>query len=468
MTEFSLQEFAALEVQNNLYSMECYNINPWELVRFDVVQKIRSKLTEQSGAHDRPDGINAYLKAAKLILQNTVRKNPFLSDTHPYLFFGHPRRKQEADEYWWDLYCDPIYEETDIDYLHLEYSDFLSHKTPAKTESLRYIDMIDLIGVFAGKLNYPTTELPEDIVDQILSMESDIYERYDMKVDIHHRIQEKLSERAATRRLYKRVICQVDPDVVFLVVSYGRGMKTVIEVSKSLNIPVVELQHGVIYSGHPGYDFPDSATVDLFPNYLYTFGEFWNSQANYPIGQESIIAFGYPYLDRQSELVNADANPKQILFISQGTIGGKFSKVAVELNKELDSEWKIIYKLHPGEYNRWKDEYRELRESDVTVIEGDQPSLYQLFAESRVQVGVGSTALFEGSTFDLETFVYDLPGSNTLNPLVKHQNKKKVSSAVELAEMITAKESENTTDYPEFFRSTTGNKLTDAIEQVTR
>jgi hypothetical protein len=186
------------------------------------------------------------------------------------------------------------------------------------------------------------------------------------------------------------------------------------------------------------------------------------------MGQESIIEFGYPYLDRQTDQVSTDSNPRQILFISQGTIGKELSKVAVELNNELNSNWRIIYKLHPGEYDRWKTEYGELQQSDVTVIDGDQPSLYQLFAESSAQVGVASTALFEGTTFSLKTYVYDLPGSEVLDLLIKQQNKRKASSATELATMITTEECENTNEYPEFFRSTTSDELTDAIEQITR
>jgi hypothetical protein len=53
------------------------------------------------------------------------------------------------------------------------------------------------------------------------------------------------------------------------------------------------------------------------------------------------------------------------------------------------------------------------------VIDGPDPPLYRLFAESCAQIGVGSTAVYEGLCFDLETFVFDTDGADVLRPLVE-------------------------------------------------
>src|SRR5690606_17571701 len=63
----------------------------------------------------------------------------------------------------------------------------------------------------------------------------------------------------------------------------------------------------------------------------------------------------------------------------------------------------------------WKDNYPELVTSSAQVMErGD---LYRAFAEADVQVGVYSTALFEGAASGLETIVAGLPGHDALAPL---------------------------------------------------
>lgn len=435
MTEFSLERFSELEIENDLYSIDVDGINPWELIRFEVAQRVNRALTDQATAHDRPTGIKAYLKAAWLLSRNLVIKNPFWSGEHRFLFFGHPRRKRKRDGYWWDLYCDPIYEEIDIDYLHLEYSDFLSHKTPSKTESIRYTDLIDLLAVLVGKSGILSDKLPEPVMKNISSMEEDLAAEYDFHVDIPDLVREKLSERAVAYPLYERVIEKVDPEFVMVVVNYGRGIKTIIEVCKNKDIPVIELQHGVIHPNHAGYDFPENVTVDLFPDYLLTFGEFWNTQATYPIPSDRTITFGYPYLNQQLRSIDNKSGTKKILFVSQGPVGKQLSQIAVKLTERIDPSWDIVYKLHPGEYGRWKREYTTLVDSTVTVVDTD-PSLYELFAESTIQVGVGSTALYEGLAFDLDTYVFDLPSSSILDPIVAEGGARKVASVAELAECI--------------------------------
>ncbi len=47
---------------------------------------------------------------------------------------------------------------------------------------------------------------------------------------------------------------------------------------------------------------------------------------------------------------------KQIIFISQGITGKELSKKAVELS-DNNNGYKIIYKLHPGEFAEWDKEY---------------------------------------------------------------------------------------------------------------
>lgn len=191
-----------------------------------------------------------------------------------------------------------------------------------------------------------------------------------------------------------------------IVVSYGK--EAFIEACQRQGIPVVELQHGVINKYHYGYDFPPNHPKDAFPNYIFTFGPHWTKEANFPIPDKNIIPVGFPYLEKQREAVSDIETKNQLLFISSGYSSGRqFSRIAVDAANQLDSE--IVYKLHPNEYDNWKTQYPWLIKSKVQVIDTDKPSLYKLFAESKGQVGVCSTALFEGITFGLPTFVVELP-----------------------------------------------------------
>ena len=83
----------------------------------------------------------------------------------------------------------------------------------------------------------------------------------------------------------------------------------------------------------------------------------------------------------------------------------------------------FIYKLHPGEYSTWKENYPKLVEADkldnFSVIDSNEPELYKLFAESEYQVGAFSTAIYEGLAFNCKTFIVDVPGVEYLDDLVE-------------------------------------------------
>ena len=161
-------------------------------------------------------------------------------------------------------------------------------------------------------------------------------------------------------------------------------------------------------------------------------------------------------------------NKKQILFISQGTIGKKLSNLALKLAKKL-TEFKIIYKLHPGEYERWKAEYTCLHSfvslENTQVLDDNITNLYQLFGESSYQVGVYSTAIYEGISFGLKTFIVDLPGSEFLDKAVQLNLVKKVNSENEIIEKLNLFENhEIQKDY--FFSETLKFKIEDIYNKL--
>jgi hypothetical protein len=272
----------------------------------------------------------------------------------------------------------------------------------------------------------------------------------------------ELYDRRTTLPLYRRLIDRVDPELVVVIVSYGR--ETFIEACKQQGVPVAELQHGVIYDHHFGYSFSGTRTKETFPDYLLTFGEFWTDAAAYPIPEERVIPVGYPYLEQSVDKYD-DVEPRdQLLFISQGTIGERLSKFAMEVEQYPEIDYNIVYKLHPGEYNRWKTEYPWLTNTDITVIDSSEPPLYELFAESSVQVGVGSTAVYEGLSFGLETYVFDCEGATVLQPLVDEGSAKLISTTDELANSLGHREFKFDTEY--YFESRATQTMCKVLSQL--
>jgi hypothetical protein len=98
------------------------------------------------------------------------------------------------------------------------------------------------------------------------------------------------------------------------------------------------------------------------------------------------------------------------------------------------------------------------------VIDNSGPSLYNLFDESRAQVGVGSSAIYEGLAFELETYVYDCPGSEALQPLIDDGSAKLISSSDELVPLL----GENTTQFDReyYFRSNATEVICETLKHL--
>jgi hypothetical protein len=242
------------------------------------------------------------------------------------------------------------------------------------------------------------------------------------------------------KRIFKKFLKNVNPEIAVVVTSYANNTR--IKACKELGVPVIELQHGIINKYHLSYNFPDNKKMYTFPDYILTFGEYWCDCANYPIDYDKIRPVGYPHLEQEYEKYKQYSQKNQIIFISQGNIGEEMSKYAAKL-AESTKKYKIVYKLHPGEYDSWHEKYPWLKNTKLQVVDSDDPPLYQLFAESKYQVGVSSTALYEGLNFNLETYLLDSPNKILLEDLINKGVASVVSSVDELIKKVENSQGKN-------------------------
>lgn len=427
------RDFLEIEAAHDLFALRPDGVPVWERLRFDVYRHLQRETGLVGEAHTGIDGgLATYLAGLYGWAKNGLLRNPYVAGEHEFLFYGHNRRKRREDGTWWDVYCDPIYRAGELDALAIERPYNLEHRRPARTEHLAYTDVVEYTGTMRRKAGLVDPSVEEPVRSTLAEASASLADAFDVEVDLVGRAERALAKRAATLDLYDLLVRRVDPSVAVVVMSYRK--ETFVEACQRNDVPVAELQHGVIHDRHLGYHFPGDATKEAFPDYLLTFGEYWNGAAEYPIDDSKVRPVGYPYLEREWERYRDVASTPQVLFVSQGTIGPSLSKVAVALSESIDRE--IAYKLHPGEYERWRETYPWLAEADVRVVEDDSVPLYRLFAESSVQVGVGSTAVYEGLQFDLDTYLVALPGVERMRYLVERGMAHVVDSAAELATAI--------------------------------
>ena len=428
--------FLQMEDDLDLFDQQIGGVYFWERIRFSLHREILQSADVIGQAHTGLERtITNRARGALCALKNAFIKNPYFAPKSELLFFGSPQRRLRYDGKWWDIYCDLIIDYLDRKCIYFEPAYLNSHLAPAKTSNIRYLDFPSYLAAAKRKLKLVRFSLTAPDRRTLRNIQEQIISRFKVSINLEEKVKKDLLFRRSVLPVYRALLKKVSPKLVFVVCSYGK--ETFIEACKSMGIPVVELQHGVISPYHLGYAFPGpKRTKRTFPDYFFAFGDFWKNGIEYPIGKDRVFSVGYPYLENEAKRYRGIKKKNQMVFISQGTVGRKMSRFAVELSKQDDFPLEIIYKLHPGEYARWRKEYPWLIQAGVRVVDDDSIPLYQLFAESKIQVGVNSTAIFEGLNFGLKTILLDLPGIEYMQYLIKERVAQVVSSPGDLAEEI--------------------------------
>jgi hypothetical protein len=463
------KKFFSLEKELHLFKMQVGGVCFWEFVRYNIYIQILQKSGVHSQAHSKLE-VDARIRRNYIFnaIKNIFCKNPFFAPESDILFLGSPRRKLMDDQLWWDIHSDPVVEKLGDSYsCALMESPFLNfHLSPVKTDNIMYLDLMIFLETVLTKTKIVQFRLSQKDDDNLRDLEKHIYDKFNTQIDLKEIVSSKLLSRKILLPLYSYLIKKINPKVVIVLIGYGN--KICIEACKNLHIPVVELQHGAA-SGryHLGYSFPDEKVkTRAFPDYLLVFGDFWKNRCRYPIDDNRVIPVGFPFFEMEARKFSQECKKEQIVFISQGTIGEKMSRFALELKARKDFSLDIIYKLHPGEYARWKKEYPWLVDSNITVLDDDAIPLYKLLAQSKVLVGVYSTVVYEALGFGLRTFLLDLPGIDYMEELIESQVVNVVSTVDELVEKIK-KPGLHQESMENFFKPNALENISNALERIT-
>lgn len=408
------EAFFQLEQDLDLFEWQMEGVPIWELIRVQVF----SAMTQESGFHGQAHaGADTSLKGRSLKFVRSIKSYifncPFFIPKHSIIFNGHPRRKLLNDGLYWDIYSDYFVDLVDNSVV-LEQYYLNGHLVPAKSKRLYYADFLSIISFLIKYLFVLKQDFQCEMVCK--KLKKALCLKFNMQIDIRSMIYKRVAVYKVHKMLYKILFRIVKPKACFVLVSYvNEGF---ISAAKDLSIPTIEIQHGVISKYHMAYSFPHKNIKTTFPDYFFSFGEFWKQSLQFPISDNKIFNIGYPHLEARRSLLSKVNKKDVLIFISQGTIGKPLSQYAVRVKRYAPEYIKIIYKLHPGEYNRWKTEYPWLLDSGIDIVDSSNPDLYELFAEAKWQVGVYSTAVFEGLAFGCQTYLLNLPGVEYMQQLI--------------------------------------------------
>jgi len=408
-------KFLALEKSFNLFELEIIGIKIWQYLRFDIYSQIVSKHSDFTDFRKNVKELKGLLIMGIISLRSILVKNPLLGKKKEILVFTQERRKKMYGEYY-DIYTDFLMDTEKFDFQAIGIFSKGTHLKPARTKNLKYFDFPLLLCYFYmlfTKIKFSNEEL-----QKIKKIEKILKKKFKLKINLINLIKEKLKFRRSLLWIFQKILKIYKPKIIIEVCYYSTIKMALNELCKEKGIKTIEFQHGTVSSYNIGYQFPNNVEVKVFPDYFFSFGDYWNNIMSLPIDKSHIKSVGFPYFENMIRKYSNNNNIKdKILFISQWTIGQKLSSLALKIAEKLE-KYEIIYKLHPMEFENWKINYPELKDNKkITVITNEIP-LYQLFNESFVQIGVYSTGLFEGLMFRLKTLIYKIPGYEFFQDLI--------------------------------------------------
>ena len=167
---------------------------------------------------------------------------------------------------------------------------------------------------------------------------------------------------------------------------------------------------------HLGYSFPGRTTpLECFPDRFWVWSQFWKDLMPLPIPEESVVVHGFAHLERSKvKYAGVKQNDRQILVLSQGTVGPEMARTIYNHRERLRN-FQIVYKLHPGEYDRWQ-QYEGLRkmieQPNFKLVTG--ADLYHLIgrvAEEGYDTTVYRVSLHDKLAFPLVCLLMGLIGA---------------------------------------------------------
>lgn len=453
------------EREYGLFNYELSKISYWACQRdlvYRLVNEKRSNIKVYSGKRKKGlAGIVSLFRDELYCIFHSCRK----SKTQ-VLFVSHPRRGLYEGKYEC-LYTSQIAERFD-DFVTMEFYSFHGHSFPPAEDHTLYMDRYQLIpelcallgkklniGLFA-KYKAQMKLQCTDAIKKILSEYGQDENEADSIISAMARRQVAYYHK---RETFKRVISRLSPKVIVEVISISPNVAVLNDVAHELGIPIVEMQHGPVDETFFHYNYGDERVHPQFPDHICVFSKYWKDYSHMPIPDDNIHVTGFPYFERtqkkyiKDEGHTSDTSPQVICFLSQPTIGKWLATFAVELTRLVNADakenpsYKIVYKLHPSEFNTWRDDYKELAELEsegmVEVVGKDARPLYDVLSASDIQVGVHSTSVFEGLGFGLRTYIYKILYSETMKNLCKAGYAQYVESPKELLEKLKAPASNN-------------------------
>ncbi len=375
----SWNKFLAFESDNNLFDLKSEGIYIWDIVRL----RVYSKYLHPQGPEDQSGSkreLRQILKNRMTALGGFFHLLTARRKGNKFIVLTRSRYKDNNNQYL-DFSTEDIVKSIGDQSLLLE---FWRLHGAAHFKYNVVLNVNDTFRLFWKRFFYRAHDYTnlEELIRKELGIDFSSAE-----------INSIISDYKADRFYYDFVLKWIKPKMVF-VVQHG-VQKGLFQSAHLLNIPVVELQHGIIDVGHVLYNYSECVN-DLkdkvyLPDYLFTFSDFWMENLYYPV--KGALAMGNSNFYKNSVLERmVEENVLTVFSVNH------FSRELIHLLKgflQLNTEYIIYFKLHPSEIRSagyFKEVFKDYPNIAVIV---DERTTAELISISKTVLTIQSTVVYE-------------------------------------------------------------------------
>jgi hypothetical protein len=408
----------------------------WPIIRMRLVDLLSERLGLHELVHPRlRTSPTKHLKAALAPIYTDRGLSPNrISDRYDTILVPFLRKKRQSGRAI-DIHTERILNDSELGRFliidEVKHDNFLTAPADAdvKSKSNHMAHVLLRATAFAPTLLMPVMR-EHSMLNDALQRELGVY----APLSIAH-FAMRLAIFIEGRKQARRFIPRSGARRLFFATS--RGASAIAAAAQDVGLRSYEVQHGMIGRYHATYHYPGSPFVPYAPDALLLFGSYWGEAVDLPANTAKVV-IGSGNLEKYQSQARRKTS-KQVFVPSQGTIGRRLFEFTISAAK-LAPEWNFVFKPHPAE----SLEMKNFIESDAqgTVknfrILSPKDDIYEVLAASEVQVGVYSTALFEGMALGVRTIVVRLPGSEHMAAAVESGDAVFAQDPQEIARLLSS------------------------------
>jgi len=403
-------KFQKIEIENKFFEEQnSKGIFYWDLVRHDVFYLLYYKVCDTKllpVVHEEKSKLTM-LSTLFGNVRGYINFNIKTTRNYKYICFVTSRNK-DADKKDVDYISDDI--------LRVIQADSFVIESFNKDIINRYKSIFDfglLMTTYKARLKEKfVKKTPETYkISEILKHE------FNVSIDLTNDINALIINYKISTEYYSSLFKKTRPKAIFMV--QNGIQKGLFEAANKLNIPVIELQHGLIGYVHPAYSYPDTlqpGNLKTLPNTFFSFSDFWISNLNYPV--KKIIPLGNNFY---SKTIVTQLKKYDLTFIFANIYSEDLIKFIDVLLQER-YKGKICIKLHPNQFNEFHTITSLYAAHDTIEVIASQRSMAEILSVSKAIFAIQSTAVYEALHYKVKVYLYKIKDYLTHQDVIGNPN----------------------------------------------